>query len=112
MSRITRLKDLTIALNGTDSRIVGFDELRDAKAFGLRAPAVLAEGVTINVTTDDPPVAGSTWTPWNNGVADIAAPAAGKATSYPEFCFTGLKLVADAGVAADRTFGFTKLSSE
>jgi hypothetical protein len=112
MSRITRLKDASIALGALESRVISFAELNDARAFGIQAPAVLAEVITLYVTTaDDPSAAASVWAPWNNGVADVLGPVAAKATSYPEFCFTGLKLVADGAVAAERVFGVTKLSA-
>lgn len=76
----------------------------DASGMLISAPAVLAEGITIQVNSAKDGT--GIWSTLQDDVpADKPGPTAGKARFYPELInAAAFRLVASAGVAADRVF--------
>lgn len=98
------LTDVTIPSGASVSRSVkAVSEYADANLIGIISPATLPDTVTIQVSHDD-----VTYATLNNGTADVAAPAAGKAGVYDQLVFPYWRLSAAANVAADRTFKVSK----
>jgi hypothetical protein len=92
---------LTIANTQTTSPAVSLSAIGTIRllALSITAPAVMAETVNIEISTDD----AVTFARLQSGGADIALVAA-KAIQLTELVATHLRLVAGAAVAADRVF--------
>lgn len=92
---------LTILSAATESEEVNLEYLgvRKPKMFQIEGPTTLAETVAIHVGNG----VGGTYKALSSGGSDITIPAA-KAISTPIILAKSMKLVAGAGVAADRVF--------
>jgi hypothetical protein len=114
---VIALPDLVIPNAGTDSNILlahGLptapnmattgDGFRDADSITIFAPDTLPETVTVQVDSSETAV---NFNPLFRGAADVTVPA-GKAITIELLSFKALKVVAGAGVAAQRTFKVNK----
>lgn len=110
------LPDLVIPSGQTDSNVLlatgrptapamatSGDGFRDADSITISAPDTLPETVTVHVDTDESAV---NFNPLFRG-ADVTI-GAGKAVTIDLISFRALKLVAGAGVAAERRFEVNK----
>jgi hypothetical protein len=103
-NNLATIKDLVILSGTQNSRsVAAVYETADANLIGILSPATLPDTVTIEVSHDD-----TTFATLNNGTADVAAPAAGKACVYDQLVFPYWRLHAAAPTAADRTFKVSK----
>ena len=102
MSRQQATDDLVIANGQTVSNQIPGERLRHTRELCIFAPATLPETVTVEVAPGPSPQAADFRALQSDG-ADITL-TAGKATVITAVAFQSLRLVADAGVGADRTF--------
>ena len=97
MAQSEGFRQITILSGQTDSEEVGVPGGYDM--VGVLAPAVLPETVNVKVAE----MTGGTYRMLQSGGTDIVI-AAGKAITFTQMPFTTFRLVATAGVGADRVF--------
>lgn len=117
MRSIQKLKDITIANTATDSRIILKNEFEDAIDLVVFPTAFTGGGtVTIQITSDDTPSAGGTWTTLQKAGADVALTASkARAISDDNNCVpscTAMRIHGSAAFTADHTFPAQKTIDE
>lgn len=98
--------NLVIAAAATESNALTAGELADAETLTIFAPGTLPEAVRIQVSNTNSPAAAD-WRDLDEGGGDIVI-GAGQARSVDLVAFKAIRLLAAAGVAAERVFNVNK----